>query len=118
MNIDAAMTLELVTEYGADAVFRVYPSKVYDPETGKATLGAPTNHTHKVVEGQASEAFARIDGVPEADLILYVSPSGMTITPEVGMEVLYDSKTWVIFAHHRTAYKGSAVLYELALNSK
>ena len=116
MAISASKTLTMITKYGADAVFRTYPSSTYARGTGKTTLGAATDYTHKVLEGEASKAFRQVDGVPDADLILYLSPSGLEFTPTVPMTVVYDSATWTVIAQHHWKYKGSVVLYELALN--
>ena len=112
MAIDADKTLALLTKYGADAVFRVYETSSYDPTSGKRTMGAATEYTHKVVEE------GRQDRVPGwADMVLYVSPSGMDFTPAVQMEVVYAGKTWVVVTVKPTAFKGQTVLYELAVKA-
>ena len=112
MAITAAMTLELIGEYGADAVFNEYGDSEYDPTTGKRTMGTATEYTHKVVEER------RQDQVPGwADMVLYVSPSGMEFVPAVLMEVVYAGKTWVVVTVRPTAFKGQTVLYELAVKA-
>jgi len=112
MAITAAMTLELIGEYGADAVFNEYGDSEYDPTTGKRTMGTATAHTHKVVEE------ARKDKVPGwADMLLYLSASGLDFTPEVLMEVVYASKTWTVVTVKPVVYKGSVVLYELGVKA-
>jgi len=112
MAIDADKTLALLTKYGADAVFRVYEASRYDPTSGKRTMGTATEYTHKVVEER------RQDQVPGwADMVLYVSPSGMEFVPAVLMEVVYAGKTWVVATVKPTAFKGQTVLYELAVKA-
>ena len=112
MAITAAKTLALLTKYGADAVFKEYATSSYDPTTGKRTMGTATEYTHKVVEER------RQDQVPGwADMVLYVSPSGMEFVPAVLMEVVYAGKTWVVVTVKPTAFKGQTVLYELAVKA-
>ena len=123
MAITAAKTLSLLAKHGVDAVFRVYGTDSYDPTTGITTHAVPADHTHKIVPpyksgSSAMERFGGVDGVVIADAFSAVSPSGMTITPAVGMEVIYDSKTWIITAVNVVRTEAEIVLYELALASK
>ncbi|HPD32470.1 MAG TPA: hypothetical protein PLL20_20955 [Phycisphaerae bacterium] len=112
MAITAAKALELLTKYGADVVFRVYEASSYDPATGKRTMGTAAQHTVKAVEEH------RKDQVPGwADMVLYVSPSGMEFVPAVLMEVVYAGKTWVVVMVKPTTFKGQTVLYELAVKA-
>ena len=120
MAITADKTLSLLARYGVDAVFRVYTTNTYDSTTGKTTQAGPVDHTHKIIPpykpgSGGMEKFGSVDGVVKADALSAVSPSGMTITPAVGMEVIYDSKTWTITAVNPIRTQTEIVLYALAL---
>lgn len=112
MAITAANTLTLLSKYGADAVFREYESSSYDATTGKRTMGTATEHTAKVAEE------SRQDRVPGwADMLLYVSPSGLDFTPATQMEVVYAAKTWTVVSVEAVSYAGGVVLYKLAVKA-
>ncbi len=109
MTISAARTLEILTDYGADAVFHT-DTTAYDPTTGLTTRTGPATHTHKVVEE------GRLDRITSpAQVQIYVSPSGMTFTPAVGGTVTYKGRTWTIVTVEPVVYQGNAVLYEIGL---
>ncbi len=122
MAITAARVLEILEAYGVDAVFRTYTSTDYDPTQGSVTLGAETDYTHKVIPpyapGHAEMARWVGDGIQGASALTAVSASGLSFTPAVGMELLYDRKTWRITGVSPVRYKGDVVLYELALGGK
>jgi len=122
MAITAARILEILETYGVDAVFRTYASTDHDPATGDVTLGATTNHTHKAIPpyspGRADMARWVGDGIQGAQALTAVSSAGLAFTPAVGMEFIYDSKTWRITGVNPVRYKGNVVMYELALGGK
>jgi len=86
------------------------------------TLGARTDHTHKIIPpyapGRADMARWVGDGIQGAEALTAVSTEGLLFTPAVGMELLYDSKAWRISGVSPVRYKGDVVLYELALGGK
>jgi hypothetical protein len=113
MAITAAMTLQKLTQYGVDATFTTYASKDYDPATGKTSYGAPTEHTHKVVEEGRKQMLSG-----DAEMMIYVSPSGMSFTPEAEGTVTYKGRTWTIIDVRPIVFKGSVVLYELPVKGR
>ncbi len=109
MTVSAARTLEILTAYGADAVFNT-DTTAYDPTTGLTTRTGPATHTHKVVEE------GRVDRITGgAEILIYVSPSGMTFTPTGGGTVSYQGRTWTIVTVAPVVYQGNTVLYEIGL---
>jgi len=123
MAMTAAKVLTILTKYGADGVFRTYVTTTYDPTTGAVTLGASTDHTHKIIPpyspGRADlERWSGIEGIKEAQALSAVSASGLTFTPAVGMEVLYDSKAWRIVGVNPIRFQDDLLLYEFALTAK
>jgi hypothetical protein len=122
MAISAAQVLEILARYGTDAVFRTYASTSYNPATGLVTLGAATNHTHKVVPPYSPrrgdlERWAGNTGIREAEALSGVSASGLAFTPAVGMEFVYAGKTWRITGVNPIRYQGNIVMYEVALTA-
>ena len=123
MALTPEKVLALVTRFGVDGTFRTYPSSSYSHATGKATLGTPVDHTHKILppfaagSGEA-ERYGLVDGVPEADLFTVVSSSGMSIVPVVGMELLYQSKVYSIVGITAYPYKTQILGWGLALKTK
>lgn len=123
MAITAERTLAILQTYGVDAVFRSYAVSSYDPSTGTTTRSGAADHSHKIIPpympGQtAAERFGGADGVVTAEAFSAVSPSGMTVVPAVGMELIYDAKTWTITGVKAIRNAGGVVLYELALQGK
>ncbi len=115
MAITPDWTLDKISKYGKNATFTVQSGSTYSPTTGATTVGASATYTHKVIEGEASEQFSRIDGVKDADAVLYASPSGMAFTPTSGMLMTYESVTYRIVAVRSWEYLGIVVLYEIAV---
>jgi hypothetical protein len=122
MAITPARVLDILNAYGTDGAFRTYASTSYDPATGDVTLGAATDHTHKVVPPYAPRRADMErwvgDGIKGAEALSAVSASGLTFTPAVGMEFIYASKTWRIVSVNPIRYQGTVVMYEFALAAK
>jgi hypothetical protein len=123
MAITADRVLAILQKYGADGVFRTYATTGYDPTTGAVTLGATTDHTHKIIPPYAPrradlERWSGIEGVQVAEALSGVSAAGLTFTPAVGMEVLYDGKTWRIISVNPVRYQTDVIFYELALTAR
>lgn len=123
MAITAERTLAILQTHGVDAVFRAHATSVYDPATGQTTHTGTADHPHRIVPpyksgGTAAERFGGVDGVVTAEAFSAVSPSGMTIVPAVGMDLVYDGKTWTITGVNPIRNNMGVVLYELALQGK
>lgn len=123
MALSAARTLRILTKYGYDVSFRTYASSSYEVLNGKTTKGAATDHTVKILEpyGKASspvESFDSQTGVRQACAFTIASPSGLTFTPKIGVEIIETDRTWRITAMTEIAYRGSVILYEFAIASK
>jgi len=65
-----------------------------------------------------AERYGLVDGVTEADLFTIVSSSGMSIVPVVGMELLYDGKTYSIVGVTPYPYKTHILGWGLAIATK
>ena len=122
MAITAVRVLEVLMQYGTEGVFRTYASTSYDPATGDVTLGAATNHTHKVVPPYSPRRADMErwvgDGIKGAEALSAVSASGLSFTPAVGMEFIFAGKTWRIVSVNPVRYQGNVVMYEFALAAK
>jgi len=110
MAITATKTLTMITEYGADATFRTYPSASYSEATGITTTGEATDYSHKVVEENRAEYIAA-----GAEIVLYVAASGLEFTPETALRVVYAGKTWTSVTLKPIVYKGTTLLYTVEL---
>lgn len=91
---------DTIVKHGVAAVFTTYATTVYDEATGKATRGAATSNPVTVTppnaDGSVVKQFGSVDGVKEASLFAIVAASGLTFTPDVGQEFVWDSKTWTV----------------------
>ncbi len=119
MAITASWTLAIVARYGVSATLRSWPAKSYSVTTGITTLGTATDTTVTILppyaRGPNMERYGPIQGDLVVDAETVFSPYGVAVEPAVGMHLIWDSRTWVILAINRINYKGSEVLYELAL---
>ncbi len=121
--ITAARILEILNEYGTNATFRTYASQTYAAGTGQVALGTKTDAVHKILPPYTLRTadlkrWSQIDGIKEAQALSAVAASGLAFTPAVGMEVLYENKTWLIKGVNPIRTAAEVVLFELALVGK
>jgi hypothetical protein len=122
MAITAARTLALITKYGVTATLRSYPSQSYDATTGLTTNGTATDTSVTIVPpygpGAHMERYGPIAGDVAVDAQTVLSPSGLTLVPSIAMQIIWNSRTWVIVGINRINYKSGLVLYEFALTGR
>lgn len=118
MNL-ASKISDVVSKHGVAAVFQTYATTVYDEATGKATRGAATSHTVTVsppnADGGVVKRFGNIDGVKESELFAIVAASGLTCTPDVGQEFIWDSKTWSVTWVNPIRSKDGVLAYQFGI---
>lgn len=95
LEIPADVT-ELLDEFGWDATF-IVRSKTFDDDTGMTTYGSEPNVVRKCTPPwpygmKFSEGDAAIDG----DAVIYIAAEGLTFEPRAGMQVIIDSRTWML----------------------
>lgn len=78
------LAVEVLTEDGADATFRVYAAASYDPKTGKTTVGANTDYAAKIIPPFSYEE-RNIDGdkIRMGDMQSGVAASGLAFASEL-----------------------------------
>jgi hypothetical protein len=109
--------LELVTEYGQDAVFEVPATKTYDATTGLTAETSPTDHTKKVTPPEPYDK-RWIDGdlIQVDDVRVYLPASGLTFTPTRGYKVTLASSDVFRIIRVVPIYTGESIaLYEIGL---
>jgi len=108
--------LEILEEFGKDAVFQVPATKTYDPTTGDVTEGSVTSHTKKITPpAPYKQGYVKDDLIQVGDVQVYLAASGLTFTPTNGYAVVFDSMTWRI-EYANPIYTGELVaLWELLL---
>lgn len=92
------MAVEMLAEFGKQVTFRVYPEAVYDPETGKNTIGEPADYTVKAIPPYSYEAkYIDGDTVLAGDMQTGIAASGLEFTPKPSeTKVVIDSVEWSI----------------------
>ena len=110
---------DTIARYGVAAVFKTYATTVYDEETGKTTLGTATSHTVTVTppnaDGGVVKRFGGVDGVKESALFALVAASGLTFTPDVGQEFVWDGKTWTVTWVNPIRSKDGVLAYQFGI---
>ena len=90
-----AVAYALVDEYGVNATFyvdRIEPDG-YDPETGHTTQDTDAGATFKVTPPEEyGDHWIDGDLVLFGDMFCYLPSSGLSFTPELGMEVVIESE--------------------------
>jgi hypothetical protein len=109
MAITAARVLTILEKYGAAAVFHL-DTPSFDPAISATTRTGAATTTAKVVEENRED---RITG--GADVLLYLSPAGLSFVPKVGGLVDYKGRTWTIASVLPIVYQGLIVLYEMGV---
>lgn len=86
----------LLAEFGRDSTF-IVRSKTYSEATGKTTYGAEPNVSRKCTPPWPyGVSFRDGDVATEGDALIYIAAEGLTFTPVVGIEVVIDSRTWMV----------------------
>jgi len=106
---------DLLSTFGKDLTFIVKGSESYDATTGSVTV----SESSVVVKGSPPAPYARKyitgDLVKEGDVQTIIAAQGLTITPDEGQRVEFDSEKWHIVSIKRI-YSGEQVAaYELQL---
>jgi len=107
---------EIADTYGKDVVFESVGSKVYDPATGKTTESSVTNYTVKVTP-PAPYDHRMIDGdlIQVRDVGVLLPAKDLSFTPDLGMQVTFDSEVFDIVAMS-PLYSGTSVCaYDIQL---
>ena len=88
---------DIIDEFGKVVTFWVYGSAVYDPLTGKETLGDATQYNLKVIPPYSVE-LRYVDGdlIKAGDMLSGVPSKDILFTPVKGMSVSVGSDIWTI----------------------
>jgi len=113
-----ADVLEVLNEYGKEAVFTAYPASAYDPTTGEGAPGAAWEYSHRIIPPDAV-ALQHVDGdtIQSGDMVTGVAASGIEFTPSTAVKVTIDSVMWSI-VRVAPVYSGQRIaLYVLQLRN-
>lgn len=95
LEIPADVT-ELLAEFGFDATF-IVRSKTYSEATGKTSFGAEPNVVWKCTPPWPyGVSFRDGDVATEGTAIIWIAAEGLTFEPKAGIEVIIDSRTWMV----------------------
>lgn len=117
--LDTRMLAKVVTiieRYGKTVIFSVYPDAAYDATTGVNTQGTASQYAKKVIPPYPVED-KYIDGdlIRAGDMLTGVAAQDIEFTPEPGVEVSIDSKTWKVIKSNPIYCNEKVVLYILQL---
>jgi len=113
-----ADVLEVLNEYGKEAVFTAYPGAAYDPTTGDGAPGTAWQYSHRIIPPDAvALQYVNGDTIRVGDMITGVAASGIEFTPTNAVKVTIDSVMWSI-VHVAPVYSGQRIaLYVLQLRN-
>jgi hypothetical protein len=106
----------IIDDYGKDVVFVVPGLASYDPDDGSVIESGIQKYTVKATPPENYRADM-IDGdvIQQNDCMITISSSGLSFTPQNGLEVTFDDQSWRIMGI-QTGYTGEDIcLYEMQL---
>lgn len=96
-DITAKEVSDIINESGVSAVFRIYATDVFDPETNSQTKGTLTNHTEVVIPPyddtrKWGPSVLVASGKAKTGVAVYE----VTFTPVLNQEIVISSVVWKI----------------------
>ncbi len=119
--IDPQEILDLLTDYGVDAVFNTYASDSYSASTGKRTRTGLAAYTRKIIPpykmsvSSAAERFGSVDGIKEATFFSAVAAKDIGFVPAVNQELVWDGQTWTLTAVNPIRDEAAVLAYEFGM---
>jgi hypothetical protein len=107
---------EIIEEFHKTVTFWVYPDEDYDPATGQATQGDPTQYSKQVIPPyQIDLKYVDGDVIQAGDLLTGVPAKNIEFEPARGMSVTIDSNIWSVERVQPLYASERIVLYLLQL---
>ena len=113
MNQFLTSTLYFITKHGVDILYKSKGVAVYNPTTQKSTSTDASHAIKSYPKHIRATQFNFPSLVGKSVVMFYVANSGLTFTPKVSDEIVYDGAVYKVTSLQSHAALGEICLYKI-----
>lgn len=123
--MDAESIYNILQRKGIDAIVRTYPSKDYDPDTNKTTLGSAVDYSLKIVppykyikEGfKATTLITWGKGLTGIANYNPLTGGSLAFSVKAGLKIIINDKEWTVMGVNPIQDNSGILYYSLNIES-
>lgn len=116
--MNAQSIYNMLVRKGVDAVARTYPSKSFNPDTNKTTLGTALNVSVKVIPPYKNkEGYKKTELITSGKGLTGIANYNLSFTVAAGMKLIIASKEWTVTGYTEIKNASGILLYLLEIVS-